>query len=413
MIFTTRGGVAMGFIRFGAAALVVGMAFADGVGAQAQTAAAPTAAVGPVDYSDKANWVCWPGASPNACDIDLATTVIQADGSMTVEPFKADPAAPIDCFYVYPTVSIDPGILANLAVEDAERRVVKQQFARFGASCRLYAPVYRQFTLTALVARMSGKPPPPGPANAATVPYDDVKNAWAYYLEHANKGRGVVLIGHSQGSGVLTQLIKNEIDGKPTQQRLVSAILMGTNLPVATGRDVGGAFQSVPLCHSPTQLGCAIAYASFRETSPPPADSLFGRPRTPMPGTISACVNPASLAGGTGPLHSYFPAATESIAPGAVTQRQWVAGKTVSTPFVSTPGLLTATCVSTPEFNYLSVHVNADPSSPRTSELVGDVVTGGQVQKNWGLHLIDANLAMGNLVDIVRQEGAAWVAKSR
>jgi hypothetical protein len=400
--------------------LALGVALGAGHGVWAQTppaSAAPSTALAGAppraDYGNKANWVCWPGASPNACDIDLTTTVVGADGSMTVEPFKADPAAPIDCFYVYPTVSTDPGVLANLAVESAEQRVVKQQFARLAASCRLYAPVYRQFTLTALVARMSRKPPPPGPANALTVPYNDVKDAWNYYLAHANAGRGVVLIGHSQGSGILTQLIKNEIDGKPAQGRLVSAILMGTNLPVPAGRDVGGDFKAIPLCRTPDQLGCVIAYASFRETSPPPADSLFGRPRTPMPGMAAACVNPANLAGGEGPLHSYFPAGAESIAPGAQQPAPWVEGKTVSTPFVSTPGLLIATCVSTPSFNYLSVHINADPKSPRSNQLIGDVVIGGQVQTNWGLHLIDANLAMGNLVDIVRQESAAWAQKSK
>jgi hypothetical protein len=393
--------------------IATGLMLAAGHGwAQTPPTSPPAAPLPPVDYADKGNWVCWPGATPNACDIDLSTTVVGADGSMTAEPFKADAAAPIDCFYVYPTVSIDPGVLANLAVERAELQVVKQQFARFGASCRLYAPVYRQFTLTALVARMSGRPMATQPG-AQTVPYQDVKDAWDYYLAHANGGRGVVLIGHSQGSGVLTQLISSEIDGKPAQKRLVSAILMGTNLPVPAGADVGGAFKSVPLCRDARQLGCVIAYASFRETSPPPSDSLFGRPRTPMPGMIAACVNPANLAGGAGLLHSYFPSGAESIAPGAQQPGPWVAGKTVSTPFVSTPGLLTASCVSTPEFNYLSVHVNADPGSPRTSQLIGDVVVGGQVQKNWGLHLIDANLAMGNLVDIVRQESAAWVAKGR
>jgi len=401
------------------AMLAFGLAVGAGHGAWAQTpppAPAPAPALAPlppVDYADKANWVCWPGATPNACDIDLTTTVVGADGSMTAEPFKADPAAPIDCFYVYPTVSIDPGVLANLAVERAEQQVVKQQFARLAASCRLYAPVYRQFTLTALLARMTGKPPPPAPPGAEAVPYNDVKDAWNYYLAHANGGRGVVLIGHSQGSGVLTQLIKKEIDGKPAQGRLVSAILMGTSLVVPAGRDVGGDFKTVPLCHAPDQLGCVIAYASFRETSPPPADSFFGRPRTPAPGMAAACVNPANLPGGAGPLHGYFPSGAESIAPGAQEPGPWVEGKTVSTPFVSTPGLLTATCVSTPAFNYLSVHINADPKSPRSNQLIGDVVVGGQVQKNWGLHLIDANLAMGNLVDIVRQEGAAWAQKSK
>ena len=100
--------------------------------------------------------------------------------------------------------------------------------------------------------------------------YNDVVDAWNYYLQHDNNGRGVVLVGHSQGSGVLTQLIRNEIDGKPVQSRLVSAMLLGTSLPVPRGKDVGGAFKYIPLCRSASQTGCVIAYASFRSTIPPP-----------------------------------------------------------------------------------------------------------------------------------------------
>jgi len=395
--------------------LALGLTLGVAHAASAQTAnqTPPASAPAPADYANKANWVCWPGATPNACDVDLATTVVKADGSMAVEPFHADPNAPIDCFYVYPTVSIDPGVLANLAVEPAEQRVVEQQFARFAASCRLYAPVYRQFTLTALVAMMQGHPLPMAGGVRPMTPYNDVRDAWNYYLAHENHGRGVVLIGHSQGSGMLTQLIKNEIDGKPTQALLVSAILMGTSLAVPAGADVGGDFKSAPLCHASSQLGCVIAYASFRETSPPPENSRFGKPRTPGPNLVAACVNPANLGGGSGELHSYFPAGAASIVPGGQTPQPWVVGKTVTTPFVSVPGLLTAQCATTNGFNYLAVHINADPASSRTSQIVGDVMFNGQIQKDWGLHLIDANLAMGNLVDIVRQEGAAWTAKAK
>ena len=286
--------------------------------------------------------------------------------------------------------------------------MVAQQFARFGASCRLFAPLYRQFTITALAAAMSGHPLTTGPR--PITPYLDILDAWNYYLAHENGGRGVVLIGHSQGSSILTELIKREIDGKPVQARLVSAILMGTNLVVPKGADLGGDFKSVPLCHSAAQLGCAIAYASFRDTSPPPENSLFGRPRTPAENMVAACVNPANLAGGEGPLHSYLTAASDMIGPSGEAAKPWVKGKTVATPFVSVPGLLTARCVSTPQFNYLAIHVHADPASPRASDINGDLVIGGGILKEWGLHLIDANLTIGNLVDIVASEGKAYAA---
>jgi hypothetical protein len=365
----------------------------------------------PNDYRDKADWLCWPGRD-DACASDLTTTVVKADGSTSTETFQADPNAPIDCFYVYPTVSRDPGVVSDMIVKPEERNVVIQQAARLRAKCRLFAPMYRQFTLTALQQAMThplapGATPPPRP----NVGYNDVVDAWNSYLTHENHGRGVVLVGHSQGSGVLTQLIKREIDGKPAQARLISAILMGTALVVPAGGDVGGEFKSVPLCHSASQLGCAIAYSSFRETSPPPSNSRFGRPRMAnADGLEAACVNPADLGGGTGEAKSYFGAPLVST---GAAQFEWVKGKTIATPFVSVPGLITATCVHTGPFNYLSIHLNSDPASPRTSDIPGDIVFGGVTLKDWGLHLIDANLFMGNLVDVVGAESMAWQAKGR
>jgi len=380
--------------------------------ALAQSTTAPTQPA-PNDYADKANWLCWPGATPNACDVDLATTVVEAGGATHIEPFRPNPHPPIDCFYVYPTVSTDPGVLATMAKEPAETRVVAQQFARFAASCRLFAPVYRQFTLTAMIAAMTGRPLPGSAGPRPTTPYDDVRDAWNYYLTHENHGRGVVLIGHSQGSGLLTELIKREIDGKPVQKQLVSAILMGTDLAVPDGKDVGGDFTSVPLCHSPHEIGCVIAFASFRDNSPPPENSHFGKSRTPGPGLVAACVNPANLAGGEGELHAYLASGAQLIAASAEPIPEWAKGKTITTPFVTLPGMLTARCASTDGFSYLAVHVSPDPTGGRTSDINGDVVFGGQMLKDWGLHLIDANLSMGNLVAIVADEGRAWTATHR
>ena len=117
------------------------------VGAQPRPlGAVPSPDFGPNDYGDKANWLCWPGRD-DACASDLTTTVVKADGSTSIEPFKADPNAPIDCFYVYPTVSRDNAVVSDMAVEPEERNVVIQQAARLRAKCRLYAPMYRQFTL--------------------------------------------------------------------------------------------------------------------------------------------------------------------------------------------------------------------------------------------------------------------------
>jgi hypothetical protein len=384
-------------LALGAAALTVGAA-------QAETAYPKN------DYAKPEAWLCWPGKAGDACAIDLTTTVIAADGSSKVEAFKADPKAPIDCFYVYPTVSNDPGVVSDMSAGPEERNVVKQQLARFGSKCRIFAPIYRQFTLTALRSMTLGQPIP-GAADPAVrqVGFNDVVEAWNHYLAHENKGRGVVLIGHSQGSGVLTRMIPAEIEGKPVQKQLISALILGSNLGVEAGKDTG-VFKSIPLCRSATQTGCAISYVTFRDTIPPPAGSRFGK--VAAPGMTAACTNPAALGGGAAPLKAYLSNGM-NIASSSAPTPEWVKGKpNPTTPFVAVPGLISGQCVTKDGFSYLEAKVNADPNDPRTDAISGDVTgPGGVVAKDWGLHLIDANIAMGDLVDVVGQQAKAYLAK--
>ncbi|MCB1692270.1 MAG: DUF3089 domain-containing protein [Pseudomonadales bacterium] len=353
------------------------------------------------DYSTPGTWLCLPGRR-DFCDVDLTTTLVAADGKTSVESFERNPDPPIDCFYVYPTASLDPSPNSDMVPGPGEANVIRAQFARFASVCRTFAPMYRQITLTALRARMGGTPLATDPA----LGYNDVADAWHYYLDHENNGRGVVLIGHSQGAGVLSRLIAQEIDGKPVSSKLVSALLIGTRLAVPRGGIVGGAFQHLSLCTAKGETGCVITYASFRDALPPPEASLFGR--VAGRGMIAGCTNPAALGGGRADLHAYLSAGGQ-VADGG-NRSPWATGTQVETPFVAVPGLLTAECVDNDHGSYLSVHVNGDPDDPRVDDIAGDVVIGGQVQAGWGLHLIDMHLAMGDLIEDVRAQGQAWVA---
>jgi hypothetical protein len=327
-------------------------------------------------------WLCRPGLADNPCESDLTTTVISADGSSTIE--EAAPAAdpPVDCFYVYPTVSGQQTENANLQIDPEEKAVAVLQAARFSQVCKVYAPMYRQMTSKTINT-------PGGITPAAAAPaYADVLSAWQDYMAHYNNGRGVVLIGHSQGTMMLTPLVTSEIDPNPSvRARLVSALLIGGNVMVAKGQDVGGDFQNVPACRSADQTGCVVAYSSFNQT--PPSDSFFGRVGVgPIRGQQDSatlqvlCVNPASLSGGTGPLEPYFPS--------------------TPTPWLAWPGLYTAHCESSGGADWLQVDTTNIPGDPRP---VISQTTGGPT---WGLHDWDVNLALGNLVDLVRQQSAAF-----
>jgi Protein of unknown function (DUF3089) len=383
--------------------LVIGISFAAGVAAQQADTAPPK----PNDYADGKTWLCRPGRQ-DACAIDHTTTVVAADGKLTKETWTADPNAAIDCFYVYPTISTDQTPNSDMNPDPAELNVIKQQFARFASKCKPYAPLYRQVTLVGLRRMLA-------PGATVTLDqglqYDDVKDAWNYYLKNDNKGRGVVLVAHSQGSFILNRLIHDEIDGKPIQSKLVSAILLGTTLAVPKGKDVGGSFQHVPLCHAATQTGCVITFASFRSTVPPPANTLFGR--VPDPAMAAACTNPAALAGGSGELRAYLDRSGRTITSNAPGKPWVMPEQPIETPWVSVPGLLTAKCASNENASaYLEVTVHGDPADPRVDDIVGDIGVGPNVLANWGLHLIDVNLVMGNLLDIVSQQTKAYVKKS-
>lgn len=360
-------------------------------------------------YASNDKWLCLPGRTDgqtDACVGDWSVTVINADGSATVEPFTADPDAPIDCFYVYPTVSTDFSGNSDWDVDIQETGVAAIQLARFGGVCKLYAPVYRQITLTALASDSAGF------SIDRDVPLADadVKAAWDYYLEHYNAGRGVVLIGHSQGSYRLGALIQKHIDGKPIENQIVGAHLLGANAPVKTDGSAGGTFETFPMCRANSEIGCFTGLVSFRETSPPPAGGYFGFAE--KEDEMNACVNPAAPGGGKTELNALVPSRKllgDRAARAENTIRWSEQYPTVDTNFVSLPGLLSGECKVREGASYLSISINADATDPRTDEISGDLIVDGELYADWGLHLLDVNLVLGDLVEMVRLQGQAYL----
>lgn len=327
-------------------------------------------------YGQRSSWLCRPDMK-DACEDDMDATVVDADGRTAPDRFEPAEKPPIDCFYVYPTVSRDPGANSDMIAGPDEENVVRAQAARFASACSLYAPMYRSATLTALQSLVTG-----GSSdffNAYTEAYNDVLAAWRYYLAHDNRGRGVIIIGHSQGSSHLLKLLEEEIDPNPAQRALlVSAMLMGTSAHESE-------LPHVPPCRRDTQTGCIISYSTFRDTAPPPPGAFFARPTAS--GERAICTNPASLRGGSGALEGYFPA------------DGW--GVTVKTPWVRIPGLVTGECKDVGGFNHLSITVRADPG-PRVDDVRGGLTP------EWGMHVIDVSVAEANLVAIARAEGRAY-----
>jgi hypothetical protein len=329
-------------------------------------------------------WLCRPGLSfaQDPCKTDLTTTVLAADGTRSVRPARTDLDAPVDCFYVYPTVTRAEGTNAPRVADAAIRAIATRQAGPFSAACKVYAPLYRQMTLAGWARALDDRA-------VFLEAFRDVRDAWRKYLREDNGGRGVVLIGHSQGTAILRRLLRAEIDGRPAvRARLVSAVLVGGNVRTRAGWETGGDFRNVPACSRPAQAGCVVAYSTYEGA--PPAGSEFPLADDRISRVIAAprgdglqvlCTNPAALG-------SAAEAPLRSVALGS------------DTPRTEYPGLYRARCRTEGGASWLEVRT--EPGDPRLGARFATTLP------VTGLHWFDLDIAHADLVDLVRSQARAW-----
>jgi hypothetical protein len=376
-----------------------------GCAAAALTVAVTLGAAGSAPAATK--WLCGPGVAHDPCRPSLSTTFYRGWDARTGRstPRRASDRGPA-CFYVYPTVSNQPGRLATKRVDPELRSIALYQAARFSQLCRVYAPVYRQATVPALQAGTTTR-------RDYLTAYGDVERAFDAFLRRIGRHRGFVLIGHSQGSYHLERLVRRRIDThRAVRRRLVSAVLLGGDVSVRKGSDRGGVFRRVPTCRRATQLSCVLAFSTFNET--PPADAIFGRGASRVAGFLglpegskleTACTNPAALASSRSvPLTTVAP--TQPFAPGTLIAAgvsllglQWPSG---STTFVQSNGAFTGRCSRAGGAHVLRISSTPGTPLPKASPT-----------PEWGLHLVDANIAQGDLVNVLRRQIRAYAGRAR
>jgi hypothetical protein len=356
---------------------------------------------GAADYSNRANWLCLPGRTDACASPDTVELGPNGYGAQVVTETAADP--PADCFYLYPTVSRDPGPNSDLSPGMEERAAVAIQFARYASVCRPFVPVYRSGTVAAVRSVLSGLNPEPIFDRA----YGDVEAAFRYYLQHYNHGRPIVIVAHSQGSVYAIELLKREFEGRPLERQLVSAIIPGWKVEVPQGRTTGGTFRTLPLCTSSGQTGCVVSYVSYRQGHEPPADAVLGRAENPA--WTVACTNPAALGSSARvPLDSYFFTGSNESMPSRVV---WSRTGPPPAHFVHTRGLASAACVHHGRMGYLSLGVNANPNDARADDIPGEIFFWRWTFDGWGMHLADMNAPQGDLIRMVARQSAAWQAE--
>jgi DUF3089 family protein len=339
----------------------------------------------------KTVWLCKPGLKHNPCAPGLDTTRLSNNGRAALGEYTpGTPEKPkVDCFYVYPTVSDDDSDNSDLSIDPEERSIALYQAARYSQECRVFAPMYRQITLTRLLQGRDTITP-----KMQRIAYQSALSGWHNYLRNYNHGRPFVLIGHSQGSFVLRRLIGDQIDTHPAlRKRLISALLLGGNVLVKKGGEPGGDFRNIRPCATETQLHCVVAFSTFNDRVPP--DAVFGRNNGSLGGPIDPTLKVLCAYPGSPRLMTIVP--TEPFAPhttiGVATSLIGFPEPHTTTTWAEYDHAYAGACSSAHGANVLQIsgnsgapHLNAVPDA------------------TWGLHLTDANIALGNLVHMVRRQ---------
>ncbi len=256
---------------------------------------------GPIpDYADLFYWA----ASPHKRDMSDSIPIGVKDEVRTQDA---------DMFFIHPTTYI--GTDENILNEDFNRmewldelsslawnadltdstinnrtdtRTILNQATAFNGNCRIFAPRYRQANIKAFIIPESASS-----QEAFELAYDDIKNAFEYYLNHENNGRPVIIASHSQGTLHAIRLLQEFFDEKPLQSLLVCAYLIGHHIPV----DV---FKHIPMSVTPDAVGGFVGWRSYQKGEITPniklenGNSLCINPLTWSDSTKEASVNPSS-----------------------------------------------------------------------------------------------------------------------
>jgi hypothetical protein len=359
----------------------------------------------PSIYDDDTKWLCRPGLPNSLCQQTLEITDLHADGGTSVSELPKTPAdVAADCLYLYPTV--DPGLFAaprNLDFPQIDRASVRDIFVGqglpFRGTCALYAPFYRQASLSSFEDEVTRE-------KGLETSYRDLEAAFDYYLRHAAAGRPIVLITHSQGAIITSRLLQRRFEGHPElMSRLVVAVLAGPQggFVVPKGGVVGGTLKQIPLCTSTEQTGCVLTYNAYSASTPPSAEytKVNGYVKA---GSDPGCTTPPGGSAGSAARLSGALFSLENTASGLLgllALKFDFGAVQVRTPYARYANFYTARCAESSEgLSYLRIGAEPLAGDVRKDPVPYDHVAISD--PTIGLHALDYTFVSADLVQAVQ-----------
>lgn len=185
----------------------------------------------PLDWADPGNWACW------------------AQGE----------DKPADLFIICPTVDLgeDGSLLmdtANPALRASFTGALNMELGIYNEVCAVYAPFYRQVTFPVYSMGAEGD-------QYFACAYEDVRQAFLYYLRQCNPGRPLVLAGFSQGADMAIRLVKEFFGEDALSDRLVAVYAIGWRVT----EEETAACPHLRMAQGEDDLGVIVAFNSEAE----------------------------------------------------------------------------------------------------------------------------------------------------
>ena len=204
------------------------------------------------NYSDKDSWAVLPENIPDEISI------------FNIDENKKE----ADVFYIYPTLidsknqrEWNSDIWNEDIRNDVINRPVKYQASAWLDAGNLYVPYYRQAHIRVFndKFRVDGD-------KALNLAYDDIKEAFTYYLENFNNDKPFIIASHSQGTVHAKRLIAEFIDGKELQKKLIAAYLVGIKV-------FEDEFKNIKPMNSANETGGFVTWNTFKFNKYPRKDN--------------------------------------------------------------------------------------------------------------------------------------------
>lgn len=218
------------------------------------------------DYSKSSSWASLPGMKDEGDKVPMNTSLTSGQDSSLADVFYIHPTT---YYHVYNT---NANLLNRALNKITDETAVRTQASVFNSDCKVYAPRYRQAALQNFFRKDQNRS-----IEAFELAYEDVKAAFEYYIKYLNKGRPIIIAGHSQGSMHGERLIQEFFDQKPLKDKLIAGYLIGYSI-------LPQSFKKIPVCNSPVQTGCILSYNTFGWESMPKSQNYNN----------AVCVNPIS-----------------------------------------------------------------------------------------------------------------------